>query len=125
MGEDVEVAEDAADAMQTKRAGLAKVKKDLGVLENFYKEVNGQWGDITRRNIGHVDWAPEISVDVKGHHYTKDIGTFELDAARFKAQFKGNAVDLGAFRLIFLIITSSDRNNLQAPSLRPLSSKRG
>ncbi|KAI9435129.1 hypothetical protein H4582DRAFT_1817885 [Lactarius indigo] len=89
-----EAAEDEA-AVEAKRKELAKIKKDTGVLEAFYKDTISQWGDITRRNIGHVDWAPKISVDVQGHKYTKDIGTFEVDAARFRAQFKGNVVDLG------------------------------
>ncbi|KAH9063587.1 hypothetical protein EDB87DRAFT_1777302 [Lactarius vividus] len=77
-------------AMEAMREKLAKVKKDIGVLEASYKDTNTQWGDIAHRNIGHVDWAPKISVDVQGRKYTKDIGTFEVDPARFKAQFKGN-----------------------------------
>jgi hypothetical protein len=71
------------------------------------KELNAQWSDIGRRksrNIGHVDWAP-------GDRYTMDVGMFELDEARFKPNFKGNVVNLGAFCLIFLIITSSDKND--------------
>ncbi|KAL5530946.1 hypothetical protein ACEPAG_3822 [Sanghuangporus baumii] len=94
--EDVEEAEEVAEAVEAKRTQLAKAEKDIAVLEVFYKDVNGQWGDIARRNIGHVDWAPEISVDVGGRRYTKDIGTFEVDAEKFRAQFKGNVVDLGA-----------------------------
>ncbi|KAG8742377.1 hypothetical protein FRC10_001599 [Ceratobasidium sp. 414] len=89
-----EAAEDEA-AVEAKREKLAEVRKDIGVLEAFYKDTNSQWSDIARRNIGHVDWAPKISVDVQGRKYTKDIGTFEVDAARFKAQFKGNVVHLG------------------------------
>ena len=91
-----EAAEDEATVV-AKREKLAKVKKDIGVLETFYNDTNNQWGDLARRDIGHVDWAPKISVDVQGHSYTKDIGTFEVDAVTFKAQFKGNFVDLGAF----------------------------
>ncbi len=91
-----EAAEDEA-AVVAKREKLAKVKKDIGVLETFYKDANNQWGDIARRNIGHVHWAPKISVDVQNHSYMKDIGTFEVDAVKFKAQFKGNVVDLGGF----------------------------
>ena len=91
-----EVAEDEA-ALEAKREKLVKVKKDIRLLETFYSDVNKQWCDIARRNIGRVDWAPKISVDVQGRRYTKDIGTFEVDAVRFKAQFKGNVVDLGAF----------------------------
>ena len=116
-----EAAEDEA-AVKAKRGKLAKVKEDIDVLEAFYKDTTNQWGDIARRNIGHVDWAPEISVDVQGHKYTKDIGTFEVDAAKFKAQFKGNVVDLGAFCPIFLIFTSSNKNYLQDPSLLPRNS---
>ena len=102
--EDLEEAAEDEAALKAKREKLAKVKENLGVLEAFYKDIaNNQWGDIACRNIGHVDWAPQISVDVQGHKYTKDIGTFEVDAAKFKAQFKGNVVDLGAFYLIFLV----------------------
>ena len=111
-----EAAEDKA-TVEAKRTKLAKVKEDIGVLENFYNELKSQWGDIACRNIGHVDWAPEISVDVDGRHYTKDIATFEVEAARFKPQFKGNVVDLGAFCFVFLIITSSDKNYFQESSL--------
>ena len=116
-----EAAEDEA-AVKAKRKKLDKVMEDIGVLEDFYKKINSQWSDITRRNIGHVDWAPAISVDVEGRHYTKDIGTFEVEESRFKAHFKGNVVDLGAFCLIFLIITLFNKNNLQESSLLPSNS---
>jgi hypothetical protein len=117
--EDPEGAAEDEAAVEAKREKLAKVKKDIGVLEAFYKDTINQGCDIARRNIGHVGWAPEISVDVQGRKYIKEIGTFEVDAARFGVQFKGNVVDLGAFCLIFLIFTSSNKNNLQDPSLLP------
>jgi hypothetical protein len=113
-----EAAEDEA-AVEAKREKLAKVKKDIGVLETFYKDTNSQWGDIARRDIGHVDWAPKISVDVQGRKYTKDIGTFEVDAAKFKAQFKGNVVDLGALCLIFLIFTSYNKKQPSGSKFTP------
>jgi hypothetical protein len=113
--EDPEEAAEEETAVETMRYKLAEVTKDIGILETFYKEINSQWGNITCRSIGHVDWAPAISVDVEGRQYTKDIGTFEVEATRFRAQFKGNVVDLGAFCLIFLIITSS---NIIKPTFR-------
>ncbi|KAI6147674.1 hypothetical protein BKA82DRAFT_1003578 [Pisolithus tinctorius] len=88
------VAEDKAE-VEAKRNKLAKLKKDIGVLEAFYNEVKSQRGDITCRTIGHVHWAPKISVDVLGCKYTKDICAFEVDAARFGDHFMGNVVDLG------------------------------
>ncbi|KAJ6463355.1 hypothetical protein C8R45DRAFT_1055836 [Mycena sanguinolenta] len=80
-----------------RRGELAKAKKDIGILdsEDFYEDAKNQRGDIAHRNIGHVAWAPEISVDDR-HKYTKDIGAFEVDAAKLKAQSKGNVVDLGS-----------------------------
>ncbi|KAI0287829.1 hypothetical protein BC826DRAFT_1188789 [Russula brevipes] len=90
-----EVAE-AEAAVAVKQTRLTQVKEDIGALEAFYKELSAQWSDIGRRNIGHVDWAHKISVDVEGDRYTMDVGTFELDEARFKPNFKGNVVDLGA-----------------------------
>ncbi|KZT25965.1 hypothetical protein NEOLEDRAFT_1156078 [Neolentinus lepideus HHB14362 ss-1] len=67
---------------------------DIGELETFYNDCNSQWSNLARRNIGYVHWVPSISVDVEGRHCTKDIGTFEVDARRFRRQFKGNVVDL-------------------------------
>ena len=78
---DPEEAAEDDEAVVAKQEKLAKVKKDIGVLEAFYKDTISQWVDMARRNIGHVNWAPEISVDVQGRKYTKDIGTFEVDAA--------------------------------------------
>jgi hypothetical protein len=72
-----EAAEDEA-ALEAKREKLAQVKKDIGVLETFYKDVNNQWADIARRNIGHVDWAPRDlrrrpgSQVHQGHWYVRD-----------------------------------------------------
>ena len=71
--------------VEAKREKLANVKKDVGVLGAFYEDTNSHWGDIARQNIGHFDWAPKISVDIQGCIYTKDIGAFEVDAARFRA----------------------------------------
>ena len=109
--DDPDEVEEAQTGVEAKKTKLAGVEKDIGVLEAFYNELNAQWSDIGRRNIGHVDWAPKISVDVEGHRYTRDVGTFELDEARFKPNFKGNVIDLGAFCLIFHIITLSDKKD--------------
>lgn len=95
-----EAAAVTADA-EAKQIELFKSKGVIDAHEKFYNELKSQWCDIKSRNIGHVDWAPKISVDVVGLRYTKDIGTFEVDPARFKPHFKGNVVDLGTFCPIF------------------------
>lgn len=109
---ELQLASDNPDKVEAAKAGvrskqtkLTGVKEDIVILEAFYNELNAQWSDIGRRNIGHVDWAPKISVDdVEGNHYTMDVGTFELDKVKFKPNFKGNVIDLGTFCLIFHII---------------------
>jgi len=78
--QDPEEAEEVEEALKAQMDDLAKLKKETIQLENFHKEVHGQWGDITLRNIGFVDWAPKISIDhVNERKYTKDIATFEVD----------------------------------------------
>lgn len=106
---DPDEVEEAKAGVPAKQAKLAEIKQNIGVLEAFYNDVNARWSDIERRNIGRLDWTPKISVDVEGKRYTLDLGTFELDEAKFKDNFKGNVIDLGAFYFIFHIITSSDK----------------
>ena len=108
-GNNQDEAEKAEVAVPVQQAKLAQIKQHIGLLEAFDKEVIAQWSNIEHRNIGHVDWAPTISLDSQGTRYTLDVGTFELDEAKFKPNFKGNVIDLGAFCFIFYIITSSDK----------------
>ncbi|EPQ51446.1 hypothetical protein GLOTRDRAFT_108036 [Gloeophyllum trabeum ATCC 11539] len=82
------------------RSGLKEIEKavaDLGGgvddLADDIAVLQAKLGrDLEHRNIGHVDWAPAISV--VGYRYTRDIGTFVVDAERFRGHFKGNVVDL-------------------------------
>lgn len=97
--EDPEQAEEDEEALEIKKGQLKKVNKDNDKLQVFFNEVNTQWNYIARRNVGFVDWAPHISVDVDDRHYTRDIGTVELDPQRFRDNFLGNVVDLSAFCL--------------------------
>ncbi|EUC59234.1 hypothetical protein RSOL_304890, partial [Rhizoctonia solani AG-3 Rhs1AP] len=90
-------------ALEICKNKLNKLNKDNGKLQAFFKEVNSQWSDIARRTIGFVDWAPSISVNVDDCHYTRDIGTVELDSHKFKDNFQGNVVDLGAFCFTSLV----------------------
>lgn len=101
--ENEEQAEEDEEALEIKKGQLNKVNRNNVKLQAFFKEVNTQWHDIARRNIGFVDWAPNISIDVDERRYTRDIGTVELDSQKFKDNFQGNIVDLGVFRLISLM----------------------
>ncbi|KDR72788.1 hypothetical protein GALMADRAFT_228479 [Galerina marginata CBS 339.88] len=76
--DDPEQTEEDEEALEANRNELKKVNKDNVKLQAFFKE---------------------ISIDVDERHYTRDIGTFELDPQKFKDTFQGNVVDLGAFCL--------------------------
>jgi len=119
--EDPEEAEEDEAAVEAKREKLVKVKKDIEILETFYTDTKIHWSDITHRNIGHIDWAPKIPVDVQRSNYTLDIGTFEVDAVKFKA-FKGNVVDFGAFDSYLISTSSNKKNFIQDRSSLPSSS---
>ena len=95
--EDEGDAEEDARELRKTRERLDEQKQAIADLEKFYDDVKTQWIDIWFRNIGHVHHSPPISIDVEGEQYTEDWGTFDLEEMKFKAQFKGNVVDLGAF----------------------------
>jgi hypothetical protein len=49
-------------------------------------------------NIGHIQYAAAISVDVEGSTlYTLDCAMFLAAEAKVRDEFKGNDIDLGAF----------------------------
>jgi len=106
-------AEDAK-AIRANRRNLEDGDKAIADLEALYDEVTKYWSDIKfHRNIGHVQYAAAITVDVEGGTlYTSDWAAFLAAEAEVKDEFEGNVVDLGAFRLIFLIFTSSNETNL-------------
>jgi hypothetical protein len=73
-------------------------------LEDLHVEVTAYWLDIQlHRDIGYVQHAEAIKVDVKGGtRYTSDWGAFLANEAKVSGQFEGNVVDIGAFCLSFL-----------------------
>ncbi|KAI6031233.1 hypothetical protein PISMIDRAFT_6659 [Pisolithus microcarpus 441] len=96
LSEDKEEAEEDARELRKAEERLDKQKRVVADLKKFYKDVKVQWSDIEHRNIGHVHYSPPIAVnEIKGEWFTEDWGTFALQEAKFKAQFKGNVVDLG------------------------------
>ena len=106
---------DAEDAKEThaSRRKLEDENEAISDLEAFYDEVKNYWSDINlHRNIGHVQYAAAITVDVEGGTlYTSHWAAFVAAEAKVRDEFEGNVVNLGAFRLIFLIFTLSNENN--------------
>ncbi|KAF9555861.1 hypothetical protein CPC08DRAFT_737257 [Agrocybe pediades] len=82
------------EVIQHKRTVLDYKHEDNATLQEFFDEVNEKWRDANNRKLGQVHWAPQISVKVDNHHYTRDIATLVVDEEKLK-NFTGNVVDLG------------------------------
>ncbi|KAI0765460.1 hypothetical protein C8Q74DRAFT_1205077 [Fomes fomentarius] len=66
-------------------------------LEAFFDEVKRYWSSTKFRDIGHVQYAPAITVDEEGGTlYTSDWAAFLAAEAKVKDTFEGNVVDLGS-----------------------------
>lgn len=103
-----------ARAIRANQRKLEDENEALVDLEAFRNEVTNHWSDIElHRNIGHVQYAAAVTVDVEGGTwYTSDWAAFLADEAKVKDEFEGNVIDLGALQPIILISTSSNENNL-------------
>lgn len=99
-GDDDNVAAVEKKLRQT-RALLETTDKAIEALENFYAEVQKDWSLPEQRIIGHVRSTPGcVTSDVGPNGFTEDWAAVELDGGKFKKAFKGNVIDLGAFRFI-------------------------
>ncbi|KAF8826956.1 hypothetical protein HHX47_DHR5000643 [Lentinula edodes] len=87
--------EKAIQARQRQLVNDTKVTIDLQAL---HEDATKYWSDLKLyRNIGHVQYAEAISVDVEGGtRYTSDWAAFVADEAKVKDEFEGNVVDLGS-----------------------------
>ena len=106
-----------ARAIKAKQRQLNDEIEAIADLEALCHDVTKYWSDIKlHRNIGHVQYAAAISVDVEGGTlYTSDWAAFLAAEAKVRDEFEGNVVDLGAFRLV-LFILSNENNLMQDPS---------
>jgi len=85
----------AGELKQTRRK-LGKTRLAIEKLKKFFVKVTMQWMKPSDRVIGHVVWAPPISVAPAPHGYTKDVCVIKLDEKKFSQNFRGNVLDLGA-----------------------------
>ncbi|KAJ3862325.1 hypothetical protein EV359DRAFT_83452 [Lentinula novae-zelandiae] len=91
---------DAANAREIKarQRQLVNDTKATIDLQALHEDVTKYWSDLKLyRNIGHVQYAEAISVDVEGGtRYTSDWAAFVADEAKVQDEFEGNVVDLGS-----------------------------
>jgi hypothetical protein len=82
----------AGELVETHRE-LDKTRTTIEELKKFFVKMKEQWTKPEDRVLGHVVWAPPISVSTT-HGYTKDVCAIKLDE-EFSRNFRGNVLDLG------------------------------
>ncbi|KAI5989238.1 hypothetical protein EDC04DRAFT_2873071 [Pisolithus marmoratus] len=92
--------QDAANAraIAATQRKLANETEAIAVLQALHNNVTTYWSNIKlNRNIGHVQYAAAISVDVEGGTlYTSDWAAFLAAGPKVSDEFEGNVVDLGS-----------------------------
>jgi hypothetical protein len=74
---------------------LRKIQTAIGELKKFFLKMKKEWRMPKDRIIGHVVWAPPVTVSTAPHSYTKDVCVVELDEKKFSQNFRRNVLDLG------------------------------
>jgi hypothetical protein len=85
----------ARELVETERE-LSETRTAIPELKKFFVKMKKEWTKPKDRVIGHVVWAPPISVSTAPHNYTKDVCVVKLDDKKFSQNFRRNVLDLGA-----------------------------
>ena len=77
---------------------LRLAEASIKALNQFHTTVTKDWSCERQRIIGHMAYAPAITVDSGDSLYTEDWALIELDRSKINwTCFKGNVIDLGMF----------------------------
>ncbi|KAI6157173.1 hypothetical protein BKA82DRAFT_994414 [Pisolithus tinctorius] len=88
------------DGVEAERAvvepRLREAEASIKAINKFHSDVTKVWSQENHRVIGHVLYAPPITVGAGSKRYTEDWALIELDCNKIGwANFKGNVIDLG------------------------------
>lgn len=124
-GDDKDAVAEAEKELRKTQSLLDEANEAIEELEKFYAQFKKDWGQRKQRTIGYIGSSPAIAFNVGLEGFTEDWGTFELDCDKFKDAFRGNCIDLGAFRFISPRLSSPTVTlYAQAPRSRPTSPPR-
>lgn len=85
------------------KAKLAKAETSKARVTEFHDDITRSWSLESWRVLGHVFYAPPISVSTGDKWFTQDWALVELDRGKFnRNSFRGNVIRLGTFRSISL-----------------------
>ncbi|KAF9522387.1 hypothetical protein CPB83DRAFT_911377 [Crepidotus variabilis] len=94
---------------------LAETQLRLGItqtaieeLKRFYLMIKKQWSKPRDRIIGHVIWAPPISVCTTSPSYTKDVCVVKLDEKKILTKLEGKCPEIDTLTLISLLYSHTD-----------------
>ena len=103
----------SATALKRLQDKLDEDNEAIALLEHLNDEATKHWSNIKlQRDIGYVAYTRKINVDVGGTRYTEDWGVFVAAEAKVRDGFIGNAVDLGAFQFIFVVLPRLTKSTL-------------
>ena len=74
---------------------LSKAQTAIKEVKKFFMKMKRQWKKPKDRVIGHVVWAPPISISTAPHSYTKDVCVIKLDKKKFCKNFRRNVLNFG------------------------------
>ncbi|KAK0190382.1 hypothetical protein F5146DRAFT_1137223 [Armillaria mellea] len=83
-------AEQAASELLETQHELTKTRTAIEELKKSFVKMKKQWTRPKDRVIGHVVWAPPVSVHTAPHSYTKDVCVVKLDEKKFLQNFRSN-----------------------------------
>jgi len=84
-------------------AELAKKEAVKSGTDELHSHITKHWTLEGQRTLGHVLYAPPISVDAGDGNFTENWALIELDRSKFDWNtFPGNAINLGTF--LFTVI---------------------
>jgi hypothetical protein len=89
-------AEQAARELVETQRELSETRTATEELKKFFVKMKKQWTIPKDWVIGHIVWAPPISVFTAPHSYTKDVCAVKLNKKKSSQSFGRNALDLGA-----------------------------
>jgi hypothetical protein len=95
-GEDATVAE----AREEFKGNLVKAEKTIAAVNAFHSDITKHWSVGSERVLGHVVYAPPISVSTGPKQFTQDWALIALRRDRIDwNNFKGNVMYLGTFSI--------------------------
>ncbi len=69
-------------------------------MNEFHGDITGSWSAESQRILGHVVYAPSISIATGDKRFTEDWALVELDREKFDWDtFQGNVIHLGMLYL--------------------------